>query len=286
MSATLDRFVQHIMAQMDGTPQEKEDTQDEMMIHLQLATEQWIKADYDKKTAKQMAMADFGEAKDIGNAMQEAMFPFRRKLFLTLAILSLIFTFLTYFAQLFIQGDAHIGWLLLSVLTSSSLLFYALHMVTTTRKAILNTMLLVHIFVYVYGGLLGLYIENSLATSFAIFACFIIGMAIFLIYRTTIYDYQYTFSRAGEKLKVFHALNITYGIGAITLTLFYMWVFLVFAESFEIQFLIFLIPVIVWLIFYMLQIKLVEQNKWKYASLLAFIFPFFCIITIIRVFIY
>src|SRR5690625_6386686 len=54
------------------------------------------------------------------------MFPFRKLMFLILAIASFIYSYTVYSMQLFTEGNAHIGWLVLSVMTSSLLLLFVL----------------------------------------------------------------------------------------------------------------------------------------------------------------
>jgi len=285
MNKTFNDFIQQIISKIDGSETEKEDIYEELMIHLTLTYEQLLEEGYTEKQAEKLTIEKFGDFNDIGHQMQEAMFPFRKQMVTLLAIISLLYTFVTYGMQLFIDGDAYIGWLLFSVITSTILLFIGLQVFPTlNRKIWLNTIFLLHSFVYLYGSFLSSSLTNVFATILYICSWIIILFTIFLIYRATIFDFSYQKKRMSKHVKFFHAFNISIGIIATGISLFFLWAFLLFAETFEIGYLTFVIPILIWIIAYIVQIKLVVKNKLKIAYTVLLLLVLFNIAIIVLLF--
>jgi len=277
MNHSFDEFVTNIVNQIDGTEKEKADVYEELYIHIQLSSEQYVHAGYNLKEAEQLAMNSFWSAYTIGNQMQEAMFPMRKVMLLFLSISSISYSFIVYILHLITEGDAFIAWLIISVITSSTLLLFAVQTFSTfNRKSLLNTTLIIHTFIYFYGSSLASSIHFSIFLS--IVAWGIIIISILLIYRTTITDYQFSNIENNNIVKLLHFLNITIGIFIIGITLFFLWGLLAFSEIFELKMLVILIPVSIWIIAYFIQIKLLNNHKIKSASFIAAI-PFILVIS-------
>ena len=66
-------------------------------------------------------MTNFGDEREIGKQLQQAMYPYRREMMLTLSVASLLFAYGVYLCQLFVMGDAHIPWLIVAVLSQHRL---------------------------------------------------------------------------------------------------------------------------------------------------------------------
>lgn len=279
MNKKFHTFVRQIVSQTDGTRAEKEDMYEELMIHLELSYAQFIEAGYNKKQSEKMTLQSFGDANKIGNQLQQAMFPYRKMMFLILAVTSLLYSFTLYSVTLFAGGNAHIAWLVISVVTSSSILLFSLQMLTfLERKISLNIMLTIHIFVYLFGLLIASYIEFFIPLSYI--SIFILVLTIVLIYRTTIYDFPVKQLEGKNYPKLFHYFNLTFGFIIISTTLFFVWVVLIFAEAFAIFMLTPLIPVLIWIVTYIAQMKLVLKGKVKTAFVVAII-PFLLTLVII-----
>lgn len=282
MSAVFQQYIKQIIQEIDGNELDKEDIMEELTIHLQLSREQYVAAGYDDKEAEKMAIHQFGKSKDVGKQMQEAMYPFRKLMFFILVIASFIYSYTVYAMQLFIEGDAHIGWLIVSVITSSLLLLFVLRVFSfLDRKISLNSALILHVFTYGYGTFLASDLEHSSSIILSFFSWAIVILTITLIYRTTIYDYQNEASLFVKHTKFIHAINITLGIVIIIETLFFLWGILAFGDGFTFAMLLISIPIITWLIIYFIQIKLVQLNKIFIAFILVIIPALFAITFII-----
>jgi len=283
LSAVFQQYIKQIVQEIDGSELDKEDIMEELIIHLQLTSEQYVAAGYDDKEAEKMAINQFGKSKEIGKQMQEAMFPFRKLMFLILAIASFIYSYTVYSMQLFTEGNAHIGWLVLSVMTSSLLLLFVLRIFPfLDRRISLNSALILHVFIYGYGIFLASSLDNFTSIILTYFSWSIVLLTFVLIYRTTIYDYQNgTTEIVGRTKKVIHYLNITLGIVIIIATLFFIWGILAFGDGlFTIGMLFIPVPFIIWFVTYIVQIKLVHAKRIVGAFIVAVI-PIFLVVSFI-----
>lgn len=258
MTPSFNRYVEEVVQQTDATEEEKEDLREELLVHLELSYADKRREGYSEKESKRMVLESFGMSGKIGNEIQQAMFPYRKAMMLILAVMSLLFSVAIYVSKLFVEGDAHIVWLILSVIVSASLLIFTLHPISLfNRRLWVNGLLLTHIFIFLYGMLLATSLETLTSTTFTLFSWFILLLAIALIYRTTIVDVQ-----TSKSIKAFHALNMTSGIFIIAITLFFIWAALAFGVlEFNVRFLIFLLPFFIWLIVYIVGSQLINRRK-------------------------
>lgn len=271
MTSIFQRYVEKIVQQTDAALDEKEDLREELLIHLELSYAQLIKEGYSEQQAKRNVLESFGDSESIGNQIQQAMFPYRKAMMLTLAVTSLLFSFTVYVSQLFMEGDAYIAWLLLSVVVNAGLLTFTLQPISLLNRRIwVNSLLLIHLFVYLFGMLMGTGIESTVSIPLTFLVWFIVLLAIVLIYRTTIFDYQSSKQTLKKQVKILHALNITVGIFIIAATLFFLWAVLAFAsvELSPFMFLIF-VPLLIWIISYIAQMQLVAREKKSGAYIIA-----------------
>lgn len=272
MTVLLKKHVEKILDEIDGSREEKDDIYEELLVHLQLACEDLENTGLSKREAEEKAIKQFGEPKEVGSQIQEAMYPLRKMLFIILAAISLLYAYTIYLIELFIEGDAHYLWLLLSVGSSSLLLLIALQIrPSIDRKIVINSALILHSFIFLLGV--------THPTFLAVVAWFIVGFSIILIYRTSMVDYELNNAKNKKTIKIFHFYNITTGIIIIGTTLFFLWAFLVFSDTFQIDMLMFLIPFAVWLVAYYVQMILLYKGKFKTAIFIALI-PFLIVLAI------
>lgn len=265
MSNNFHHFVEKITKQIDGREEEKADIYEELMTHLHLSKKEFITAGYDENKAEQKAMIAFGDANGVGRQIQEAMFPYRKLMLLTLAIGSLLFSFSIYLMILFSYGNAHFGWLILSVLTSSTLLLFAFQILSSLdRKFWLNTILIIHGLFYLYGTLLAIEPVTSIV------GWLLIALTITLIYRTATYLYDSSSQEQTKQIKRIHILNITAGLIIVGATLFFLWAILAFGDrEASYRFIIIFIPLLIWILSYITQIKLLTKKRKKTAYTVA-----------------
>lgn len=264
MSISLKKHVEKILNEIDGSSEEKNDIYEELLGHLQLASEDLERAGLSKQEAEARAIKQFGDSKEVGSQIQEAMYPLRRVLLIILATISLLYTYAVYLIELLIEGDAHYVWLLSSVASSSLLLLIGLQIwPSKDRKIVLNSVLVVHSVIYLIG--------IAHPTFLAVVAWLIVGFSILLIYRTSMVDYELANAKNKKAIKICHFYNITSGLIIVGATLFFLWGILAFSDTFETQMLLLLIPFVAWVITYYLQMILLYRDKVKLAIFIALI---------------
>lgn len=253
MNLKIRHQIERVLQEIDGSKEEKEDLFWELTDHLQLSSEAWVNTGLTEEEAIDKALEDFGNAEKVGSEIQKAMYPFRKILLVILATVSLLYTFSIYLIELFMFGDAHYAWLLFSVGSSSLLLVIALQLFASfDRRFILNSLLIVHAFIYLLGV--------GFASPLTIVAWVIVIFSVGLIYRTTLVDYDFHTTDARKPLKLFHLYNITSGLIIIGVTLFLTSVLLAFADEFALGMLFYLTPFVIWLVVYYIQINLVIRK--------------------------
>lgn len=263
-----DPYVERIVQETDTTKEEKEDLREELLIHLELSYAAKRKEGYSEEDAKRIVVEDFGISGVIGDQIQEAMFPYRKMMMLTLSITSILFSISVYLGHLFVYKDAYMIWLLLSIMISTSLLVLTIQPIEfLNRRSWRNSLLLLHLFVYLYGMLMATSLEGEIAIVLTIVSWFIILFSLALIYRTTIFDVQ-----IDKYTKIFHALNLTVGVFIIALTLFFVWAALAFSVfEWNLMILLNFLPFTIWLIAYVAGGRFIARRKKMIAYSLSVI---------------
>lgn len=270
MNLRFHHFVDRIVRQTDGNQAEKDDLYEELMTHLEISSQQFIKNGLTEKQAERKAVEHFGGADEVGSQIQQAMFPFRKEMLLVLSLTSVFFSFSTYIAQLFLESNAHIIWLIISITISSLIFICAVYRAGSfNHRFWLNMFLVIHIFVYAYGVMIAADIEGHLSILLALLSWFIIFIGIALLYWIMINDYQANRKSQYKSFIRLHILNITTGIILVITTLFALWG-LLFSSEWSPSMLKIFIPLFIWLIAYILQISLLAKHK-KIAYVIAII---------------
>ena len=84
----------------------KRDIYEELLIHLQISRDYLMEEEgLTPEKAEEKAMQLFGLEGEIGSQVQQALFPYRKELMLTLAISSILFTIGVYLSSLFVEGN-------------------------------------------------------------------------------------------------------------------------------------------------------------------------------------
>ncbi|MFJ7744493.1 permease prefix domain 1-containing protein [Peribacillus sp. NPDC097295] len=260
MKTKFERYIQKIVNQTDCTKEEKEDMYEEILVHLEMSQADLIKQGHSPQQAEKMAIDLFGEEWEIGSQIQQALFPYRKELMLTLSIVSILYTFSVYSLQLFQNGDAYIGWLLFSILTSATLLSLTLNLlVSINRKIWINTALVTHTLVYLYGWGVASALDFTMFPLFSLIIAAILLLSLYLIYKTALVLPSYT-GKSLRKAKRLHIFNITLGVLIMAVTIFYLYIFLIFSSEIQLFMVLFFIPAVLWISLYILQIKLLKKH--------------------------
>lgn len=260
MSERLKRYVEKIVNQTECSKEDKEDLFEELYVHVEQLTEDYMREGLSNDEAINRAIAEFGEEHAIGNEIQEAMFPYRKVMMMVLAVLSFATAVTIYLSQLFIEGYAAFVWISLAIGVSTCLLYLSINVSTPlNRRKWVNSLLIFQCLLFVYGWLLATNVAHSISIWLTLLNWVVIAFSLLLIYRTTIID-DFVTNQKKDK-KILHAMNITSGIVIIGATLFFLGAFLIMTGTLHFRMVIFLLPFFIWLILYMIQMKLLNHNR-------------------------
>ncbi|WP_153731664.1 permease prefix domain 1-containing protein [Sporosarcina obsidiansis] len=281
MNQVFNRFVNGVIGQTDSNEEERKDLSEELLSHLQCSYEDLQLEGYSKEEAMKMSMENFGDEKEIGRQLQQAMYPYRREMMLILASASLLFAYSVYLLQLFTRGDAHIIWLVLAVLVGASLLIVTLHPIQSLHRRLwMNGLLISHIFVFIFGTLLATDLDRPYSSGMTFFSLFVVLLAVILVYRTTIYDFPSARQSLRKDAKWIHFINITTGIILILITLFFLWALLIFAEELPATVLLLGVPIVLWMVSYAVQLRLLAGQRKVLTYSIAYLQLFLILVTI------
>lgn len=259
MKSQLEQYVENIVRHTESSKKEKEDLYEEILIHLQISRDYLIeKEGLTPEKAEERAMLLFGKEGEIGSQIQQALFPYRKELMLTLSISSILSIMSLYVLTLFIKGDAYIGWLCYSMILSSMLLFLPLNQhFHINRNLWINGLLIFHTFGQLYGWLIVSQLNLSVNIGLTIWVWLNIALSLGLVYWITTNDYG-----SNEKhMKLLHGLNIVSGIIIIGISLFLIVGGLIMIGEFNLMMVMFATPIAAWTALYIAQLKLAKKNK-------------------------
>lgn len=256
MKSRLHQYVENIVTHTECSEKEKEDLYEELMTHLELTRDEFINDGLTVKEAEEKAMELFGAEGEIGSQLQQAIFPYRKELMLTLALSSILFTISAYLASLFLESNAYMGWLGTSMIFGGFLLFLPLNQhYHLNKKLWLNCLLILQILTLLYGLLIVSSLPNNSNFGLTIWVWLNIALAIILVYRTTVYDYRERY------YKIIHGMNIVSGMMIIGGTLFFGLSVVIMAGSIPPTMFIFLIPFAIWFVLYVAQMELARKYR-------------------------
>ncbi|WP_077212771.1 permease prefix domain 1-containing protein [Bacillus dakarensis] len=281
MRSKLEKYVENIVRHTESSRQEKEDLYEELLIHLQISRDHLMEEEgLSLEQAEEKAMQLFGQEGEIGSHIQQALFPYRKELMLALAISSILASISIYLLHVFVAGEPYIGWLCISMLLSSMILFLPLNQsIHLNRKLWLNSLLILHTLSLLYGWLLISQLNHSTTVGLTIWEWLNIALTIGLVYRTTLYDYS-----SNEKhIKFLHGINITSGIMISFASLFIIVGGLIMIGELHPMMLVFASPIAIWIGLYMASIKLAKKNM-KSALFIGVIPLLLCVLILLWIY--
>lgn len=263
MKAKLTDFVNQIVSQTDCTKMERADLYEELLIHLELARDEWMMKGKTIAEAEDLAIKSFGDCGLIGSQIQQAMFPYRKELLLTLSTASILFAISYYLGQLFASFEALIWWLVPVMTTSTILLLLSLNgAIFVNRKKYLNTFLIIHLLLLVLSidssGVMG-----AARLFLTYFNWGIILLNMFIIYQSAISLPEYK-GNTLKMAKILHLFNITVGLFFIGISLFFAWGSL-WISMISWLTIVSLIPILIWMGLYSAQMIQFRKNKRRTA---------------------
>jgi len=255
----IEQYIKKIVDHTDCTKEEKEDLAEELTVHLEILTEENIKKGMSETDAVQEAIRAFGAENVIGEGLQQALFPYRRELLVTLSLAFITISFASFSIFLFDLQEALNIELIINVCIGLGLLFVTVSQTfNTKRKLAINSLLILTIVGSALNGLMLAYTD----TTFSLFLTFcnytLIIALIIMLYKTTLHNGVNNQPFTTMRKKV-HIVNITFGLLLLAATLFFLYGFLIFGGWMNGLLLLF-IPLAVWICLYIFQIRFHEHK--------------------------
>lgn len=272
MNSVFYDLAKEIVDKKDGNQVDKDEQYEEIVKYLEESTAQLVKEGMDKKKAAQKVMENLRDANEMSGPIQRVMFPFEKGLLLVLAAISAIYSLVISITWLYQNNDAHLVWFLISTTSSSFVYIFAVKPIQSiNRRMLLNFILIIHMFTSLYGAFLIWGLEGPIVIMLSLLSLLMITLSIVLISLTRVGNKQLKKHKLSKQIRVLHSLNITAGIIVAGATFLFLWFLLSFSGELTLERLVIFLPFIIWLISYMLQIKLITQEKKQVAYALAII---------------
>ncbi|WP_152658434.1 permease prefix domain 1-containing protein [Oceanobacillus sp. CFH 90083] len=258
----IEKHVEEVLKQTQSPDGEREELREELLSHLNEAKSNYISAGLSEKQAEKKVIAAFGDSHIVGQELQESMYPFQRGLLYLIGIVTILFGAIFYINLIFVMHEPTPVWLTVQLLSGSVVTLAAINIAFVGRYFyLLNVLLIINI---IWNGI-NLALMQSLsqlqAMLFSIYLLILIGLNFLFVFRNSYYSANQTDNKQQKQgfVKFSYIMNLLYGMIIIFLSLFFLWSFLVFT-GISIQALITLIPILIWLIFYKFQMKLIARK--------------------------
>ncbi|MDW0110877.1 hypothetical protein [Sporosarcina aquimarina] len=181
-----------------------------------------------------------------------------------LSIFALLFTYSVYLLQLFTLGDAYMGWLLISIVMGSALLFSSTHPKSwMNRRSVMNTFLVLNTLSVGYGTFLALGMLRPYSSILSIIGYLLVAGIVIGIYATSLVR------EPSANAKVLHGFTITIGIALSAGTLYFVYIFYLFSEEGNSETWKLFVPLGVYGIVYIIQMKALKIQRTKVAYSIA-----------------
>lgn len=275
----VDKYVNHVLEQIQSPTEEREDIREELLSHIYEAKKHFMAEGFSEKKAGDKALEDFGKANNIGKDLQEAMYPFQRILLYIIGIAMIVYGVLFYLNAAFNLQEVIPSWLAIQLTFGGAVTLCAINISFVGRHFYILHLLM--IITLMWNGFNLMMVEplpsygNNIF--FWLYLAIVILISIVFIFRNSYYSTD--ISKYEEKdgktaIIISYILNLIFGMMLITFCLILMWVILIFG-GFTWPLVIPLIPVVVWLIFYKLQMRLIAKKPILsiFTGLLAAVLP-------------
>lgn len=260
-----EKYIQSILDQLQSSPLEREEIDEELRNHLQESKEQYKSEGYTETQAEKQALADFGKSNNIGKELQEAMYPHQRGLLYAIGFALIFYGVVFYLDAAFLQHDPIKPitiWLAIQLLLGSAVTLAAVNIPFIGKYFYFLHLLIMTVITW---SSIDFVIARSLqqwqATLFSLYLVALLVASLIFVFQNSYYSSVDTNKKQQKSawIKFSYIINLLYSLVVIAFALFTTWALLAFAESRVWSFLP-LLSIIVWLIFYKFQMKYVTKK--------------------------
>lgn len=260
----INKYLDHVLEQIQSPTEEREEIREELLSHLTEAKIHYMAEGLSDKKAEKKAINDFGEARNIGKRLQEAMYPYQRSLLYIIGVATIVYGLLFYLSAAFNLQEVIPGWLAIQFTFGGVLTLFALNISLLGRRLYLLHILIILTMMWTGFNLMMVetvpfYGHNIF---FTIYLVILMMIGLLFLFRNSYYstDIPKSKSRNDRILIVAsYIINLIYGIILIGFSMFFLWVALIFG-GIAWTIIIPLIPVLAWLVFYKFQMRLIAKK--------------------------
>ncbi|MBU5466100.1 hypothetical protein KQI49_04550 [Virgibacillus sp. MSJ-26] len=260
----VNKYVNQALEQIQSPTEEREDIREELLSHIYEAKKHFMTEGFSEKKAEDKALEDFGKANNIGKDLQEAMYPFQRSFLYIIGIAMIVYGVLFYLNATFNLQEIIPSWLAIQFAFGGAVTLCAINISFVGRH--FYVLHLVMFLTLMWNGFNFMVVEPLPAYGnnvfFWIYLAITILIGIIFIFTNSYYSTDIPKHKAKNgktAIIISYFLNLILGMMLITFSLFLTWVILIFG-GFTWPLVIPLIPVVVWLIFYKLQMRLIAKK--------------------------
>lgn len=248
----LSNYVQKIVDQTDCTKEEKEDLAEELLVHLEILTQEHIDNGLSEKEAILQAMIAFGLEQEIGSQLQQALFPYRRYLLIALGLGFILLNYSIFTVLLLEMQEAQSFTLIFNIIVGLVFLFItAFPTFSLRRKILINSNIILFLIGSTINILNLLYSDLVISNILLFISLLLVFVAIALLYITTLHRTSSNHIQHSSR-KHIHIINITTGIIIAICSIFFGFGFLIFGGVIQAIFIL-AIPICTWALLYWIQ---------------------------------
>lgn len=248
----LSNYVQKIVDQTDCTKEEKEDLAEELLVHLEILTQEHIDNGLSEKEAILQAMIAFGLEQEIGSQLQQALFPYRRYLLIALGLGFILLNYSIFTVLLLEMQEAQSYTLIFNIIVGLVFLFItAFPTFSLRRKILINSNIILFLIGSTINILNLLYSDLVISNILLFISLLLVFVAIALLYITTLHRTSSNHIQHSSR-KHIHIINITTGIIIAICSIFFGFGFLIFGGVIQAIFIL-AIPICTWALLYWIQ---------------------------------
>lgn len=286
MNGKFHEFADEMIKKTEQNQTNKEVLYKEIINELEEAKAKFMMEGLTERQAEQKSIESYLGVRKADGEVQQNIFPSEKRMLIILAIASMTFSIFLSSMWLYMENDVNIVWFLISVTSSSFIYICAVKPIKSLRKRLfwLKISLIINMFIYIFGAFTIFGLEKPISTILSLLSLFITLLNIVLISLIWVKSKRPKKHSYAKQVRSLHVLNIVSGIIIGGATLLMLWLLLGFSGELTLARSVIFLPFFIWVISYILQIKLINRNKSQIAYTLA-TFPVLLSIIIVVFFI-
>ncbi|MEW9502963.1 permease prefix domain 1-containing protein [Jeotgalibacillus marinus] len=257
---SIQSYLDKVISFIELNPSTRKDLQQELATHFRDKKSYYQEQGFNEKEAEEKTKLDFGDEKKFAQKLNNAYFPFRNSILVSLSLISMLFSVIVSFSLLTFQQIFPYLWLTIIIGSSLLILYFVRKPSRSANHRLSLILLLIWLnILYFYGYLLmdGLYNNKLLYVSLVVFMMALMLISLSQILLGVIYQpIELNLIKVNkQKRGIMVLINIVTGIIVIGVSLVYIAGALIFMPEPFIHLLLPLGIISLWIIFVIGEVK-------------------------------